>query len=165
MNTAVWVATLVLVVILTLAFARERRLRVALQRLLAKLLSYWRSSNEANDEGEVDETAVRPVGRDRLRETQDERLTRMAEESVATQARQNERMAEQSQEVAETSKRLVEYDAEARRAMIVTQMELQLEDERASLDGSGKAWKASGATSLTSAARTRSSPRQSAHLA
>ena len=71
MNTAVWVASLVLVVILTLAFARERRLRVALQRLLAKLLSYWRNRNEANDSGAVDDAADhhadRPVGRDRLR--------------------------------------------------------------------------------------------------
>jgi hypothetical protein len=69
-------------------------------------------------------------------ETPDDRLSRMAEESVATQARQNERMAEQSQEVAEASKRLVASDAEARREMIVAQKELQqgLEDERASLD-------------------------------
>ena len=46
MNTAVVVASSVLVLILICALTREVRLRRALQRLVARLLSYWRSQHE-----------------------------------------------------------------------------------------------------------------------
>jgi hypothetical protein len=45
MTIAVLLASSLLTVLLAVAFARERRLRIALQRLLAKLLSFWRNSD------------------------------------------------------------------------------------------------------------------------
>ena len=61
----------------------------------------------------------------------DERLAEMAQQTVAEQVRQNERMADQSQAVveeshqlAEAAKELVERDAEARRELIAAQTEL-----------------------------------------
>jgi hypothetical protein len=45
-TTAVLLASSLLIVVLAFALARERRLRFALQRLLAKLLSFWRTRNE-----------------------------------------------------------------------------------------------------------------------
>ena len=46
MNSAVLLASSLLVVFLALAFARERRLRWALERLLARILAYWRHRDE-----------------------------------------------------------------------------------------------------------------------
>jgi hypothetical protein len=46
MTTAVLIASSLLIVVLAFALARERRLRLALQRLLAKLLSFWRTRND-----------------------------------------------------------------------------------------------------------------------
>jgi hypothetical protein len=45
MTYAVILASSLLAVVLTLAFAREVRLRKALQRLLAKLFTHWRTAN------------------------------------------------------------------------------------------------------------------------
>ncbi len=72
----------------------------------------------------------------------DERLAEMAQQTVAEQVRQNERMADQSQAVveeshqlAEAAKELVERDAEARRELIAAQQELtsQLNDQQATI--------------------------------
>jgi TolA-binding protein len=63
--------------------------------------------------------------------SQDERLADFAQQSMAEQRKQNDRMADQSQAVveeshqlAETAKQLVEHDAEARRELIAAQQEL-----------------------------------------
>jgi hypothetical protein len=61
----------------------------------------------------------------------DERLADFAQQSMAEQRKQNDRIADQSQAVveeshqlAETAKALVEHDAEARRELIAAQQEL-----------------------------------------
>jgi outer membrane lipoprotein-sorting protein len=61
----------------------------------------------------------------------DERLADFAQQSMAEQRKQNDRMADQSQAVveeshqlAETAKALVEHDAEARRELIAAQQDL-----------------------------------------
>lgn len=66
----------------------------------------------------------------------DERLSNMAEQSLATQARQNEQMAQQCQAVVEASRNLVAADAQARQEMIEAQAKLQtsLQADRALLD-------------------------------
>jgi hypothetical protein len=46
LNHVALTASVVLVVVLTLALAREVRLRRALQRLLKQLLSFWRNRDE-----------------------------------------------------------------------------------------------------------------------
>lgn len=48
MNIAVVVASSVLALILALALARERRIRYALQRLLGRLFTSWRTKNAEN---------------------------------------------------------------------------------------------------------------------
>ena len=48
MNIAIVVASSVLALILVLALARERRIRCALQRLLARLLTFWRNQHADN---------------------------------------------------------------------------------------------------------------------
>ena len=72
----------------------------------------------------------------------DERLAEMAQQTVAEQVRQNERMADQSQAVveeshqlAEAAKELVERDAEARRELIAAQTELtsQLNEQQSAI--------------------------------
>jgi hypothetical protein len=57
----------------------------------------------------------------------DERLVAMAQQNIAEQARQNERMAAQSIQIAEASKRLVEADSQARQEMLQAQAGLQEE--------------------------------------
>lgn len=49
MAFAVLAASSVLVVLLTLAWAKEFRLRRALQSLLARVFSQWRNPREANE--------------------------------------------------------------------------------------------------------------------
>ena len=72
----------------------------------------------------------------------DERLAEMAQQTVAEQGRQNDRMADQSQAVveeshqlAEAAKELVEHDAEARRELIAAQTELtsQLNEQQSAI--------------------------------
>ena len=72
----------------------------------------------------------------------DERLAEMAQQTVAEQARQNDRMADQSQAVVEESsqlataaKELVQSDAEARRELIAAQTELttQLNEQQSAI--------------------------------
>ena len=65
MTTVVLVASSLLIVVLAFAFARERRLRLALQRLLAKLLSFWRLRNEDAVHA-ADDAASRARAGDRL---------------------------------------------------------------------------------------------------
>jgi hypothetical protein len=62
---AVLVATSLLTVLLAVAFARERRLRIALQRLLAKLLSFWRT-RDANAIYESDDGSRQSAAGDRV---------------------------------------------------------------------------------------------------
>lgn len=57
----------------------------------------------------------------------DERLVIMAQQNIAEQVRQNERMAAQSIQIAEASKRLVEADSQARQEMLQAQAGLQEE--------------------------------------
>jgi hypothetical protein len=73
----------------------------------------------------------------------DERLADFAQQSMAEQRKQNDRIADQSQAVveeshqlAETAKQLVEHDAEARRELIAAQQELtsQLNGQQATVD-------------------------------
>ena len=66
----------------------------------------------------------------------DQRLVEMANQSLTTQARQNERLAEQSRVVAEASRELVAADAQARSEMIAAQAELQttIQNDRATVD-------------------------------
>jgi hypothetical protein len=64
-TTAVLIASSLLIVVLAFALARERRLRLALQRLLAKLLSFWRSGDEDALDG-ADDAAGRARAGDRL---------------------------------------------------------------------------------------------------
>lgn len=72
----------------------------------------------------------------------DERLAEMAQQTVAEQARQNDRMADQSEaiveeshQLAEAAKDLVQRDAEARRELIAAQQELttQLNSQQATI--------------------------------
>jgi hypothetical protein len=72
----------------------------------------------------------------------DERLAEFAQQSMAEQRKQNDRIADQSQAVveeshqlAETAKELVEHDAEARRELIVAQQELtsQLNEQQSGI--------------------------------
>jgi hypothetical protein len=49
MTTALIAASSVLVVLLTLCWAKELRLRRALQSLLARVFTQWRNANEANE--------------------------------------------------------------------------------------------------------------------
>ncbi len=49
MTTALIAASSVLIVLLTLAWAKEIRLRRALQSLLARVFSQWRNPREANE--------------------------------------------------------------------------------------------------------------------
>jgi hypothetical protein len=53
-TTAVLIASSLLIVVLAFALARECRLRLALQRLLARLLSFWRSHDEDAFDGADD---------------------------------------------------------------------------------------------------------------
>jgi hypothetical protein len=62
-------------------------------------------------------------------ETQDERLTELARESLQQQAMQNQRLGEQSRQIAEAAERLVESDAEARRELLAMHAALQQELE------------------------------------
>jgi multidrug efflux pump subunit AcrA (membrane-fusion protein) len=66
----------------------------------------------------------------------DQQLVNMAEQSLATQARQNEQLAEQSQRIADASRDLVAADAQARQELIEAQAKLQtaLQADRALLD-------------------------------
>jgi len=72
----------------------------------------------------------------------DERLADFAQQSMAEQRKQNDRIADQSQAVveeshqlAETAKELVAHDAEARRELIAAQQELttQLNDQQSAI--------------------------------
>ena len=49
MTSALFAASSVLVVLLTLCWAKELRLRRALQSLLARVFTQWRNAHEAND--------------------------------------------------------------------------------------------------------------------
>jgi hypothetical protein len=49
MTVALIAASSVLVVLLTLVWAREFRLRRALQSLLARIFTQWRNAHEANE--------------------------------------------------------------------------------------------------------------------
>jgi hypothetical protein len=48
MTCTVVLASALLAVLLTLAWAKEHRLRRALQALLARILAHWRSTRETN---------------------------------------------------------------------------------------------------------------------
>ena len=72
----------------------------------------------------------------------DERLAEMAQQTVAEQARQNDRMADQSEAIVEEShqlavaaKELVQRDAEARRELIAAQQQLttQLNEQQSAI--------------------------------
>lgn len=66
----VLIASSLLTVLLAVAFARERRLRLALQRLLTKLLSFWKRPDEddlfdpddAVGQGTAGDRVQRPAG-------------------------------------------------------------------------------------------------------
>lgn len=60
MTFALIAASSVLALLLTLVWAKEFRLRRALQSLLARISTQWSNSNEAND------STPRPRGRDTL---------------------------------------------------------------------------------------------------
>ncbi len=66
----------------------------------------------------------------------DARLSRLAEQSLENQAKQNDQMAKHSQAVSEASRELVAADAKARQEMITAQGNLQqeLQSERSGLD-------------------------------
>lgn len=66
----------------------------------------------------------------------DQRLAKLAEQSLTTQARQNEQLAEQSQRIADASRDLVAADAQARQETIEAQAKLQtaLQTDRAIID-------------------------------
>ncbi len=53
MTTALIAASSVLVVLITLGWAREVRLRRALQSLLTRVFTQWRNANEANEPSTV----------------------------------------------------------------------------------------------------------------
>ena len=57
--------------------------------------------------------------------TPDERIAQMAQQSLDTQARQNERLVQQNQQVIEASKELVAKDAQARQEMANLQHDFQ----------------------------------------
>lgn len=56
---------------------------------------------------------------------EDEKLTEMARQTTAEQARQNQRAAQQTQQIAEASKSLVEADSASRKELISAQRDLQ----------------------------------------
>jgi DNA-binding protein H-NS len=75
----------------------------------------------------------------------DERLARMAEQSVEQQANQNTEMARLNREVAEGTNRLVEADSQARQELLAAQRDLQRHQEqvgmqRDALESERKVW-------------------------
>jgi hypothetical protein len=75
----------------------------------------------------------------------DERLARMAQETVEQQAQQNEEMARLNREVAEGTNRLVDADSQARQELLAAQRDLQRQQEqvgvqRDALETDRKAW-------------------------
>jgi hypothetical protein len=66
--------------------------------------------------------AVLPIG---CGKSNDERLERMAQQSLDAQARQNDRLVQQNNQVIEASKELVAADAQARTEMTELQHDLQ----------------------------------------
>jgi hypothetical protein len=60
----------------------------------------------------------------------DERLARMAQETVEQQAQQNEEMARLNREVAEGTNRLVDADSQARQELLAAQRDLQRQQEQ-----------------------------------
>jgi hypothetical protein len=63
----------------------------------------------------------------------DERLARMAQQSVEQQAQQNEEMARLNREVAEGTGRLVEADSQARQELLAAQRDLHRQQEQVGL--------------------------------
>ena len=83
------------------------------------------------------------IGCSKSPDYRDQRLAEMAQQTVAEQVKQNDRMADQSEAVVKEShglalaaKELVEKDAEARRELIAAQQELttQLNDQQSTID-------------------------------
>jgi hypothetical protein len=83
------------------------------------------------------------IGCSKSPDYRDQRLAEMAQETVAEQVKQNDRMADQaeavvaeSHQLAEAAKELVERDAEARRELIAAQQELttQLNYQQSAID-------------------------------
>lgn len=70
------------------------------------------------------------------RDARDERLAALAQQSLAAQSQQNERLAKQTEQIALASRRLVEGDSKAREDLLEAQKQLtsELHKERASLD-------------------------------
>ena len=67
MNIAIVVASSALALILALAFARERRIWRALQRLLAKLFTSWRTQHAENHESDSGDDDANRARHDRVR--------------------------------------------------------------------------------------------------
>ena len=111
MAVPIAVASTVLAVILVVALAREMRLRRALESLLRRLLSYWRT-HEKPKPRDVDRPA--DDGERRLQNS-DDRLVEMAREHAARQAESQRQMTDLQKQVAEGSRQLVESDAKAAR--------------------------------------------------
>jgi len=63
----------------------------------------------------------------------DDRLARMAEQSVEQQAQQNEEMARLNREVARGTNHLVEADSQARQELLAAQRDLQRQQEQVGL--------------------------------
>jgi hypothetical protein len=67
MNIAIVVASSALALILALALARERRIRCALQRLLARLLTFWRNQHAEDHESDSGDDDAHRARHDRVR--------------------------------------------------------------------------------------------------
>jgi hypothetical protein len=66
-NYPVLLASSLLAVVLVLLLVREVRLRCALQRLLTKLLNFWRSADAEEDESHETDSDGGPVPNGRVR--------------------------------------------------------------------------------------------------
>jgi hypothetical protein len=141
----VLLASSALAIALALALACEIRLRRALQRLLAQLLSLWRTQHAKSvPPPEAYLVNALLIGLRFLvillaggcEPSSEGKLAELAERSLAEQARQNERLSQQSQQIADASRLLVEADAQSRQQMIQAHAALQkdIRDGQASIE-------------------------------
>jgi hypothetical protein len=144
MIIALVAATSVLVALLTLGYAREFRLRRALQSLLTRSLTQRRDKGRTDPMkkmkrrfGVMLATMLLPatvVGCS----TPDSRLSQLAQQAMNEQSQQNQSMADPSYKLAEAAKELVARDAQARQELAEFQQELtmQVNQQQAAIDAS-----------------------------
>lgn len=144
MTIALVAASSVLIALLTLGYARELRLRRALQSLLTRSLTPRRDKGRTDPMKKVTRRCgvllaamllpATAVGCS----TSDSRLSQLAQQAMKEQCQQNQSMADQSFKLAETVQELIARDAQARQELAESQQELtmQLNQQQAAIDAS-----------------------------